>query len=202
MEEIVGLFKSKAERRLDREIEARRGLNLIRRNIRDLERNEKSYIDKAKRALQMGSADQSQFLKRTIKRTMAQKRAMERQLLNIETALQIKNQAEAHAQFARSMQAVSRSIADMFDATNLNQTQRDFEKAMLKAESLEQQMDTFLDMTASSMLGYEGNGEELITDGEIDRLLADEVLEEESASELDRTIASGLRDVRAELGKE
>ena len=30
--------------------------------------------------------------------------------------------------------------------------QRDFERAMVKAETLEQQMDIFLDMTASSML--------------------------------------------------
>ena len=89
----MGLFKSRDERRIEREIEVRRGINLIRRNIRDLTRSEQDYIKKAQRSLQMGSQEQLKFLKQTIKRTAAQRRAMERQLLNIETAMQIKNQA-------------------------------------------------------------------------------------------------------------
>ena len=198
----MGLFKSDDERRLEREIEARKGINLIRRNIRELERNEREYVKKAKRALQMGSQEQLEFLKKTIKRSAAQKRAMERQLLNIETAMQIKNQAEGHAQFAKSMQAVSRSIGEMFDSTNLAETQRDFERAMVKAETLEQQMDIFLDMTASSMLSYEGSGDDLVSDEEIDSMIQDEVVAEESTSELDQAIADGLADVRKELGKE
>ena len=198
----MGLFKSDDDRRLEREIEVRKGINVIKRNIRELERNEKDYIKKAKRALQMASGEQVEFLKRTLKRTAAQRRAMERQLLNIETALQIKNQAEAHGQFAKSMQAVSRAIADQFERTDLNETQREFEKAMVKAESLEQQMDIFLDMTSSSMLGYEGTGDELVSDEEIDQMLQDEVVAEESRSELDDAIAEGLADVRKELGKE
>ena len=120
----------------------------------------------------------------------------------IETAMQIKNQAEGHAQFAKSMQAVSRSIGEMFDSTNLAETQRDFERAMVKAETLEQQMDIFLDMTASSMLSYEGSGDDLVSDEEIDSMIQDEVVAEESTSELDQAIADGLADVRKELGKE
>ena len=198
----MGLFKSADDRRLERELEARKGINLIRRNIRELERNEKKYIDKAKRALQMGSDDQLNFIKQTIKRTAVQRRAMERQLLNIETAMQIKNQAEAHGQFAKSMNAVSMAIGEMFGATDLKETQQEFEKAMMKAQSLEEQMDIFLDMSSNAMFGYEGSGDELVTDSEIDRMIEDEVMEEESSSELDDAISDGLQDVRKELGKE
>ncbi|MCA8959542.1 MAG: hypothetical protein KDC38_03470 [Planctomycetes bacterium] len=198
----MSLFKSKDERRIDREIEVRKGLNAIRRNIRDLEKNEEEYLEKAKRAARLGSDSQLKFLKQTLKRTASQRLLMERQLLNIETAMQIKNQAEAHAQFANSMNAVSKAIGDAFGRTDLTQTQREFERAMAKAESLEQQMDIFIDMSSSSMFGYEPSGSEVISDQEIDRMIDAEVLAVEDRSELDEEIASGLEAVRRELGHE
>ncbi|MEM7166998.1 MAG: hypothetical protein AAF581_16160 [Planctomycetota bacterium] len=199
----MGLFKSNEERRIEREIEVRKGLHTIKRNIRDLERNEQQYLEKARRALQMGSQEQLRFLKQTLKRTAIQRRSMERQLLNIETAMQIKNQTEAHAQFAKAMRAVSTSIGEMFGATDLTATQVDFEKAMVKAQTLEEQMDLFLDMSSSAMSGeLSASGDDLVTDDEIDRMIEDEVVAEESISELDQAIANGLDDVRKELGKE
>ncbi|MFN0056877.1 MAG: hypothetical protein ACKVX7_00340 [Planctomycetota bacterium] len=195
----MALFKSREERRIEREIEVRKGVNLIRRNIRNLERNETDYLQKAKRAHQLGSQQQAAFLKQTLKRTTAQRRMMERQLLSIETAVQIKNQAESHAQFARAMNAVSRGIAEAFGNTDLVATQRDFEQAMAKAQSMEERMDVFLDMTSGAMNGYEGAGDEVVTDAEIDRMVADEVLAEESTGELDQNIQQGLADVRQEL---
>ncbi len=198
----MGLFKSREDRRIEREIEVRKGINHIKRSIRDLDRNEGEYISKARRALQMGSQEQYQFLKKTIQRTASQKRALERQLLNIETASQIKNQAEAHAQFASSMNAVSKSIAEVFGSTDLLETQKEFEKAMVKAETLEQQMELFLDMSSSSMFGYESSSDTLVSEEEIDRMIEDEAVAEESTSELDQAIADGLEVVRKELGKE
>ncbi|MEM7261592.1 MAG: hypothetical protein AAF488_06340 [Planctomycetota bacterium] len=198
----MALFKTKEERRIERQIEVRKGINAIRRNIRDLEKNEAEYVEKAKRAAQLGSTEQLSFLKQTLKRTAGQRRIMERQLLNIETALQIKNQAEAHAQFASSMNAVSHAISDAFGSTDLTQTQQEFERAMAKAESLEQQMEVFLDMSSSSMFGYEGSGSDVVSDAEIDRMIDDEVMAEESRSELDASIVDGLDAVRRELGRE
>ena len=198
----MGLFKSSEDRRIEREIEVRKGVNSLKRNIRDLDRNTEDYIKKARRAMQMGSNEQYSFLKKTIQRTAHQKRSLERQLLNIETAMQIKNQAEAHAQFAKSMNSVSKSIGEAFGATDMLETQKEFEKAMVKAETLEQQMDLFLDMSSSSMFGAEMSSDELVTEEEIDRMIEDEAVQEESVSELDQSIADGLADVRKELGKE
>lgn len=198
----MGLFKSPEDRRIERELSIRKGINSIRRNIRDLERNEKQYLEKARRALQMGSQEQVQFLKSALKRSAAQKRAMERQLLNIETALQIKNQAEAHAEFATAMNSLSKSISDMFGTTDFTRTQKDFEKAMMQAQTMEERADLFLESSSSSLFGYEGSGEDLVSDDEIDRMIEDEAVAEESKSELDDAIDKGLDDVRKELGKE
>ena len=118
------LFKSREEKRIEREIQIRKGINQIKKNIRDLERNEKEYVHKARRAVELGSGEQVEFLKKTLKRTAGQRRLMERQLLNIETAVQIKNQAEAHAGFAKAMNALARSIRESFGAADMARTQK------------------------------------------------------------------------------
>lgn len=197
----MGLFKSKAERKMERDLEIRKGINHVKRQIRDLERNEKDYITKAKRARKMGAKDQFSFLRNTLKKTASQKILLERQLLNIETAYQIKNQAEAHAQFAKSMNAVSSSIAETFGATDLAETQKDFETALMKAESMEQQMEIFLDSVSSS-LGMEPSASaDLVSDEEIDQMVEGEVVHEEGEP-LDAEIADGLKEIEKELGKE
>jgi hypothetical protein len=195
---LMKLFKSREERRLEREMEIRKGINLIRRNIRDLARNEKAYIEKARKAREIGSAEQLEFLKRTLKQTAGQRRLMERQLLNIETAAQIKNQAEAHAQFARAMDAVSRSISEMFGATDMARTQLNFEKAMARAATLEERMNLFLDLSSRSMFDSEPAGEEIVSDEEIERLIAAPPV----ARALAREVQEGLAELRRELGKE
>ena len=126
---------------------------------------------------------------------------MERQLLNIETAVQIKNQAEAHAGFAKAMNALARSIRESFGAADMVKTQKNFERAMAQADSLEEQMELFLDMSSQSMFGYEPSGDEIVTDEEIDQMVAAEAGEESSA-DVDREVRKGIREIQQELGKE
>jgi hypothetical protein len=194
-------FKSREQRRIEREIQIRKGIQAIRKNIQDLGRNEAEYARKARRARELGSPDQVEFLKKTLKRTAGQKRLMERQLLNIETANQIKNQAEAHAGFAGAMNALSRSIRESFGAADMARTTRNFETAMAQADSLEAQMELFLDMSSQSMFGYEPSGEEIVTDAEIDAMI-DAAGAEPSAAEVDRKVAEGLEEIRREIGGE
>lgn len=197
----MGLFKSKEQRRIDRDIEIRKGISQVKRHIRSLEKNEKDYLKKARRAKQLGSDQQLSFLKATLKKTAAQKRLMERQLLNIETALQIKNQAEAHGQFAKSINAVSGAIAEAFGSTDLAKTQAEFARAMAQAQSMEERMEIFLDLANETMLGEATSAEELVTDEEIDSLIEAEVAQTEGEG-IDKAISKGLKEIEKELGKE
>ncbi len=194
------LFKSRAQRRMERELEVRRGLNMIRRNIRDLERNEKDYLKKARRSRSIGANEQLHFLKATLKRTSTQRKLLERQLLNIETALQIKNQAESHSQFARSMQSVSRAIQESFGRTDFLKTQAEFEQALSKAESLERQMEIFLEVSSQSLANPDlSSDSQIVSDQEIDQLIEADPLDEER-DELDDWIEKGLVETRREIG--
>lgn len=197
----MGLFKSKEEKRIEWEIAVRKGLSRIKKQIKSLSKNEGGYIEKAKRAKAMGADDQYEFLKKTLKKTAVQRRLLERQLLNLETAAQIKDQVEANASFAQAMAAVSKSIGQSFGSVDLTKTQAQFEKAMAQAEVMEERISIFMEMSAESMMGYEGGEEELVSDGEIDRLLSEEAATEEAVGQ-DREIAEGLSQIRDELKKD
>ncbi len=197
----MGLFKSRRERDLDRELEIRRGINLLRKTIRDLERSEKGYLEKARRAKQLGDSSQYEFLKQTIKRTAAQRLLIERQLLNVETARQLKQQAEAHAQFASAMGAISAGIGEFFGRTDLKKTQEEFARALDQARTMEERMEIFLDLTGQAMGENAAAGSEPVTDEEIDRMV-DARIESEESPQLDEEIKKGLSEIRRELGEQ
>jgi hypothetical protein len=196
----VGLFKSREERRIERDMQVRKGIATMKRRMKELARDEKEYVKKARRAKQLGDKSQFEFIKQNLRRTAAQGKLMERQLLTIETAFQMKNQAEAHGQFAKSINAISSAIGEVFGATDLTATQKDFEKAMAQAENMEQRMEIFLDMAESSA-SISTTVDDAVSDKEIDAMIDDEISHEESSG-LDREISKGLAEIEKELGKE
>jgi hypothetical protein len=198
----MGIFKSSEEKRIERDIEVRKGVNSLKRNIRDLAKHESSYILKAKKAKKIGDQSQYDFLKRQLKKTAAQKRMRERQLLSIETAVQIKNQAESDADFAKSMGSVAKAVSEVYGSVDFAKTQKNFEKAMMQAETLQQQMEIFLEMTQEHVMAGDVEGEnEVVSDAEIDKMLDEEVQHEEGGS-LDKEIEKGLKDIQDELDRE
>ena len=80
-------------------------------------------------------------------------------------------------------------------------TQANVEKAMVQAETMEERISLFMDMSAESMLGYEGDADELVSEDEIDRMLTEEAAAEEGARQ-DAEIAEGLKAVRSEIEKD
>ena len=198
----MGMFKSKEEKRIERDIEVRKGVNSLKRNIRDLAKHEFSYIAKAKKAKKIGDNSQYDFLKRQLKKTAGQRRMRERQLLSIETAVQIKNQAESDADFAKSMGAVAKAVSEVYGSVDFAKTQKNFEKAMMQADTLQQQMEIFLEMTQEHVMSGEVEGEDqVVSDAEIDKMLDEEVVHEESGS-VDKDIEKGLKDIQDELDRE
>ena len=198
----MGMFKSKEEKRIERDIEVRKGVNSLKRNIRDLAKHESSYILKAKKAKKIGDQSQYDFLKRQLKKTAGQRRMRERQLLSIETAVQIKNQAESDADFAKSMGAVAKAVSEVYGSVDFAKTQKNFEKAMMQADTLQQQMEIFLEMTQEHVMSGEVEGEDqVVSDAEIDKMLDEEVVREEGGA-LDKDIEKGLKDIQEELDRE
>src|SRR6476469_8035448 len=106
----MGLFKSKDERRIEREMKVKAGMRSIERSIRQQEKFAEDFIRNARHAKQIGDEGQYQFIRSALKKTAAVKKMLERQLLAIKNAMLIQQQAAASMQFASSMNIMAQEI--------------------------------------------------------------------------------------------
>src|SRR3954464_940797 len=176
----MGLFKSKEERRIEREMKIRQGLRAIEKSIRQQEKFSEDFIKNARHAQQIGDQGQYQFIRSALKKTAAVKKMLERQLLAIKNAMLIQQQAAASAQFAESMNLMAQEIGRVFGEMDLTQTQAQWERAVAQAGSMEERMEVFLDsMEQTAISGgtaASSSREDLVTDEEIDRMIEADVL--------------------------
>ena len=96
------------------------------------------------------------------------------------------------------MNALSKSIAEVFGATNMAQTQINFEKAMAQASDMETRMETFLENTTDTMFSSEPTGDDsVVEDAEIEKMLQEEVERDErsGAGKLDEEISAIQREI-------
>ena len=198
----MALFKSREERRIEREMTARRALANFRRQIAQQEKHEKGYIKKAIRAKQLGDPRLLNTLKKNIRRTQVMRYRFERGLLLLETAMQSKDQIESFESFGKGMAAITKSIEQSYGVTNLVKTQKDYEMAMSKAESMEQRIDLFLESALDSGAEIsEDEAEAAMSDADLDRLIDERAVKAEDVG-ADDEIEKGLAEIERELGKE
>ncbi len=195
----MGLFKSKDQRRVEREMRIRTGMRAIERSIRQQEKFADDCIKNAQHARKIGDEQQYQFIRSALKKTAAVKKMLERQLLAIKNAMLIQQQAAASQQFAESMGLMAREIGRVFGEMDLTRTQAQWEKAVAQAGSMEERMEIFLDSMEQSAIagGAPTAREELVSDAEIDRMIEADVLANEKAElgkldELESEIAREL----------
>jgi hypothetical protein len=175
----MGLFKSKDERRIERQMKIRQGLRAIERSIRQQEKFQEDFIRNAQHARRIGDNNQYLFIRSALKKTAAVKKMLERQLLAIRNAMLIHQQAEASRQFAESMNVMAQEIGRIFGEMDLTRTQAQWEKAVAQAGSIEERMEIFLDaMEQSAISGDSATtaNEALVSDEEIDRMIQADVL--------------------------
>jgi hypothetical protein len=194
----MGLFKSKEERRIDREMKIRQGMKAIERSIRQQEKFSEDFIKNAQHARKIGDKNQYAFIRGALKKTAAVKKMLERQLLSIKNAMLIQQQAAASRQFAESMNLMAQEIGQTFKEMDLTKTQADWERAVTQAGSVEEKMDVFLDSMEQSALsgGVSSGREDLVTDEEIDRMIQTDVLAAE------KTELGKLDELESEIAKE
>jgi hypothetical protein len=194
----MGLFKSKDERRIEREMKIRSGMRAIEKSIRQQEKFSDDFIKNARHARQIGDEGQYQFVRGALKKTAAVKKMLERQLLAIKNAMLIQQQAAASQQFAESMNLMAREIGRVFGEMDLTKTQADWERAVAQAGSMEERMEVFLDsMEQTAISGATtATREDLVTDDEIDRMISADVLAAE------KTELSKMDELESEIAKE
>jgi len=191
----MGLFKTNEERRIERDIKIRQGIRRIEKAIREQGKFQDDFIKNAQHAKKIGDTNQYKFIRNSLKKTATIRKLLERQLLSVKNALLIKQQAEASADFAKSMGMMATEIGRLFGETDLLKTQADWEKAMVQSQTMEERMNMFLDSVediAAQDVELAAD-KEAVSDEEIDRLI-DAEQQAEHQRELDK-----LAGLRAEL---
>jgi hypothetical protein len=158
-------------------------------------------VASARVARQKGAAAQEALARKALKSTMVQRRRLDQQMLTLKIASQMKDQAEMHGQFATALSAVSKTIGELFSSVDLTATQKQFEVAMAKAQSMEERVDMFLETSNEAIFSESPASEpgELVSEDELDRLIDTEAAAGESG--MDDAIAAKLEAVQAELGQ-
>ncbi len=192
----MGLFKSKEERRIERDMKLRAGLKSIERSIRQQQKFSDDFIKNAQHAKRIGDNQQYVFIRNALKKTATVKRMLERQLLAMKNAMLISQQAQASQQFAESMSIMSKQVSEIFADLDLTKTQVDWERAMAQAGSIEERMEIFLDTMETSGAGVSDSSTAVISDDEIDRMIAADVLAQEKAE------LSKLDELESEIARE
>lgn len=171
----MGLFKSKDERRIERDIKIRQGIRRIEKSIAEQNKFTDEFVKNARQAKQIGDMASYQFIRNSLKKTATIKKLLERQLLAVKNALLIKRQAEAAADFAGAMKTMAAEVSRLYGDTDLAKTQMDGEKAMAQSQSMEERMAMFLDgMEEGAAADVSRAPAEAISDEEIDRMIAAE----------------------------
>jgi hypothetical protein len=192
----MGLFKSKEERRIERDIKIRQGIRRIEKSIAEQNKFTDEFVKNARQAKQIGDQASYQFVRNSLKKTAAIKKLLERQLLAVKNALLIKRQAEAAADFAGAMKIMAAEVGRLYGETDLAKTQMDWEKAMAQSQSMEERMAMFLDgMEGAAAADVSAAPAEAISDEEIDRMIS----AEEQVGQARE--AQQMTDLRAELAK-
>ena len=203
----MGLFKSKEERKIEREMKIRSGMRSIEKSIRQQEKFAQDFIHNAQHARKIGDEGQYQFIRSALKKTAAVKKMLERQLLAIKNAMLIQQQAHASQEFAQSMNLMAQEIGRVFGEMDLTQTQAQWERAVAQAGSMEERMEVFLDsmeQTAISGASMQTAREDLVTDDEIDRMIQADVLaaEKQELGKLDELESEIARELGATKQKD
>ncbi len=200
----MGLFKSNDERRMERDIKIRQGIRRIEKSISEQNKFTDEFVKNARSAKQIGDMGQYQFIRNSIRKTATIKKLLERQLLSVKSALLIKRQAEASADFASAMGMMASEVSKLYGDTDLVKTQMDWEKAMMQSQSMEERMEMFLDtIEEGSAVDAQAAEKDAITDAEIDRMIeVEEQVEDAREAQQMSALRAELEELKGEGAKE
>lgn len=198
---LGSLFKSKMQRQLERDMAVQNVVDLHRRRVRDLNKHERGYCEKAVRAKRQGDKANYQKLIKLLVQTMNERRRVESALLTFESLVQTKEKIEGYGSFAKGLQAATKSISTVFKDIDLTKTMGELNMAMARAKQMDRTMNMVLDRVSGSTLDadYEGD-DQAVGFEQVDNMISEKAGLEEG--QVDGQIDQMLSDIESQLKKE
>ena len=194
----MGLFKSKTEKEIEKKMLIKKTINAMNKQINTLEAQKAVFVEKAKMAKKNGLEPQYNLALTGYKMTLLQQKRAQEMLLNFEITSQMKDMSMMTKDFLGGMSLLSKEMAKLADEKEFLEVQKQFEKAMGKAEHQAEQMDMFMEMSQESFRTASG-ATDSVDDKEIKDLIETQTGLDES---VDDEIEAELARLRAKSGGE
>lgn len=180
----MGLFKSKEEKAIEQRILIKRTISMMNKHINQLESQKQKYIEAAKKAKLQGSTAQYNLAVSGLKTALAQQKKAEEMILNFELTSQLRDLTKMTSEFLDGMRVISQEMSAITKNTDFVKVQKEFEQAMVGAETQSERLDVFLEMSDDSFQNIAADSSK-IDDEEIARLIDVESSEVEDGMDAD-----------------
>lgn len=164
------LFKSKADRDMEKRMLVRKTTQQINKYIGQLQMQKTKAIDAAKKSKIEGSQAAYNLAVSSLKMAMSQEKKAKEMLLNFELALQMRDLTSMTAGFLDGMSVISKEMKTITGDMNFAKVQKQFEEAMIGVEQTTDNIDIMLDSSEMSFAGIASSNFS-IADAEIDALI-------------------------------
>lgn len=142
------------KRRLKEQMLINSAIASIKKQLNDLERSRKIYIDAAVEARNEGIASQYMLAKNAIRIVTAQKTVVEQMLLNLQLSSQIKDVSEMTKSFADGMKLLSGSLTATSGALGFDKVKNQMDKAIRSTELKTEEAEAFLKVSSSGFESF------------------------------------------------
>jgi ERCC4-related helicase len=144
------MFKSKADKDLEKRMALKKTLNAMEKQIKKLEEQKIHFIEQGKRAHQKGLKQQLNLAISGLKMTLSQQKKVEAMLLNLQITSQIKDVTSMTTEFLGQMGTVSKEMIKLTDDKQFKKISKDFEAAMQGVLAHGEKMEIFMETAEES----------------------------------------------------
>jgi hypothetical protein len=194
------LERRRQEKEIKREVKFKQGLSKVRAYVEKCNQAQKRYWELGKRSLKLGDRKQFENIAKAYLRTGEMANRWERYLVAMETVGIQRDQVKATGMFAQSMKALSDSIMAGAKPEDITKMQMELERALAKAETLDETLSAIMDATNEAIFSGEGLSEESLK--QVETAMTGEAVHEEGAAIPDERITQGLKRIEEEMKKE
>lgn len=193
------LDQRRQKKEIERDVKYKQGLSKVRGYVQKCNQAQKRYWELGKRSLKLGDRQQFENIAKAYLRAIEMANRWERYLVAMETISLQRDQVKATGVFAESMKALSDSMMAGAKPEDVVKMQTELERALAKAETLDETLSAIMDSTSDTIFSGEGLSEESLRD--VEAAMSGEAVRDESAATEDR-ISQGLRSIEEEMKKE
>lgn len=141
---------------IEKRMLVKKTINSMNKQIQVLEEQKKVFIEKAKRAKQLGLEDQVKLALVGYKMTVVQQRRAQEMLLNIEICSQMKDMTAMTSEFLAGMSVLSKQMSKLSKEKEFLKVQKEFEVAMEGVQTQSEQIELFMDSSKDSFAAASG----------------------------------------------